>query len=192
MINSLVNQGESCFQDLLESTCRELKKGNLSPFQIVPYPQITLNTILKSQLGDLNKAIHDLEKRRFAFSCASVDFLLVLNNGHRIPLVAIERQGKYHDESSRQQECDQMKLELLNQAGILLLWQKEPRMGIIELYEPLQRLLCRFNVYSGDGKKDFIYLVETCLLNSIKKIGLDDMPNYCDNNLFEFPQIVKF
>jgi hypothetical protein len=150
----LINQGEYCTIQLLESAIKNYDDYiDTSNGDLLVYPEFSLGRLLSIHLGDLSK-ITDSFLRDFAFSCSTLDAVIVLRTDNYYPLVAIERQGKYHAEE-RQQVNDRKKLDLLNMIEFPLLWQDEPQIGKVRFFEPPDQLLCTVHPYANRGFEEF-------------------------------------
>lgn len=169
-IKGLIRQGECCLIELLQWTI----DNSDNKYPIVTQAEVSVNQLLQSHLGDLNNVISKQELRRFAFSCARLDAVIFLKTDNFYPLLAVERQSPYHDDPKRQ-ENDLMKIELMKMIDLPLLWQDEPRKGILRFLQPPSHELCTVNPFNNQGRSEFENLILSIVQSRLQLLDLSQV-----------------
>jgi hypothetical protein len=152
-LKPFVSPYEFCLYEFLESITEEISLEMKVKLKV--QTEVSLTRLLCSRLGNnLNQIIPDFEMRNFAYSCSSIDMAIFLYSDNFYPLMAIEKQGKYHSDP-QQQHRDKLKMKLLDLADITLLWEDSPRIGLMEFITPPSEIFCQVNPYNNQGRNKF-------------------------------------
>jgi hypothetical protein len=88
----------------------------------------------------------DAEIRKFLFS-SNVD-ALITDNDYK-PCLVVEFQSSYHD-SPKSQDNDNKKLQILNLAGVPLIYSRIKDFGLLRLYSTSEEVI--FNLFTGEKR----------------------------------------